>query len=42
VTTKSEKQFAISLDDPETPAALLATLRDDNGAAPEMQGESKR
>ena len=42
VTTRSEKQFAISLDDPETPAALLATLRDENGAAPEMQRESKR
>ena len=40
VTTKREKQFAISLDDPETPAALLATLRDDNAAAPEMQRES--
>ncbi|WP_146066116.1 hypothetical protein [Cryobacterium sp. Y82] len=42
VTTKNEKQFAISLDDPETPAALLATLRDDNAAAPEMPRESKR
>ena len=30
VTTTNQKQFAISLDDPETPAALLATLRDDN------------
>ncbi|MDJ0350533.1 hypothetical protein [Cryobacterium sp. PH29-G1] len=28
VTTRNQKQFAISLDDPETPAALLATLRD--------------
>ncbi|WP_158252518.1 hypothetical protein [Cryobacterium sp. Y57] len=33
VTTTNEKQFAISLDDPETPAALLATLRDNNNAA---------
>ena len=33
VTTTNQKQFAISLDDPETPAALLATLRDDNPAA---------
>ena len=33
VTTTNQKQFAVSLDDPETPAALLATLRDDNPAA---------
>lgn len=42
VTTKDEKQFAISLDDPETPAALLATLRDDTAAAPEMPRERRR
>ncbi|WP_104081670.1 hypothetical protein [Cryobacterium sp. Y11] len=41
VTTRNDKQFAISLDDPETPAALLATLRDGNAAAPERQIESK-
>ena len=35
VTTRNEKQFAISLDDPETPAALLATLRDGQLVAPE-------
>jgi len=34
VTTTNQKQFAITLDDPEIPAALLATLRDDNSAAP--------
>jgi hypothetical protein len=28
VTTKGRKQFAVTLDDPEVPAALLATLRD--------------
>ena len=33
VTTTNQKQFAITLDDPETPAALLATLREDNPAA---------
>ncbi|WP_129590472.1 hypothetical protein [Cryobacterium aureum] len=38
VTTTNQKQFAITLDDPETPAALLATLRDGNSAAP---GDSK-
>lgn len=34
VTTTNQKQFAITLDDPGTPAALLATLRDDNPAVP--------
>ena len=33
VTTTNKKQFAITLNDPETPAALLATLRDDNPTA---------
>lgn len=33
VTTTNQKQFAITLPDPETPAALLATLRDDTHAA---------
>jgi hypothetical protein len=33
VTTTNQKQFAITLDDPETPAALLATLRDDGPSA---------
>ncbi|WP_104177148.1 hypothetical protein [Cryobacterium sp. Y50] len=41
VTTRNEKQFAISLDDPETPAALLATLRDGNAGAPKMERGSK-
>ncbi|WP_140425610.1 hypothetical protein [Cryobacterium sp. N19] len=39
VTTTNKKQFAISLDDPETPAALLATLRDNNPAA--LRAETK-
>ena len=38
VTTKNEKQFAITLDDPETPAALLATLRDADPAAMKAPG----
>lgn len=38
VTTTNQKQFAITLDDPETPAALLATLRDDNPAALATKG----
>jgi hypothetical protein len=29
VTTRNQKQFALTLDDPGVPAALLATLRDD-------------
>jgi hypothetical protein len=33
ITTTSQKQFAVTLTDPGTPAALLATLAD--GAAPE-------
>jgi len=33
VTTTNQKQFAITLDDPETPAALLATLRDEGLSA---------
>lgn len=41
VTTRNEKQFAISLDDPETPAALLATLRDEKAAGPETPSGSK-
>lgn len=41
VTTRNAKQFAISLDDPETPAALLATLRDEKAAGPEMPSGSK-
>jgi hypothetical protein len=33
VTMTNQKQFAITLDDPDVPAALLATLRDDNSSA---------
>ena len=39
VTTTNAQQFAISLDDPETLAALLATLRDNNPAA--LRAETK-
>lgn len=31
ITTVDQKQFAVTLDDPEVPAALLATLRDRHG-----------
>lgn len=37
VTTTNQKQFAITLADAETPAALLATLRDDNRRASAMK-----
>jgi len=37
VTTTNQKQFAITLADAETPAALLATLRDANRTAPAVK-----
>ncbi|MCU1442988.1 MAG: hypothetical protein JWQ59_1138 [Cryobacterium sp.] len=39
VTTTNGKQFAVTLDDPDVPAALLATLRDNSRIArPSTQG----